>query len=117
MFFLHYRVTDFVVPAGIKWKSLFEECRNDLEGQTSYKEPELSVWKNIEKSILRTRSSDIRRRCTRKRGKEEDPAVNVAEKKEVNCYDISEIQNYLGKVCLKLHFSSNLKNRKVYADS
>ena len=117
MFFLHCRVTDFVVPAGIKWKSLFEECRNDLEGQTSYKEPELSVWKNIEKSILRTRSSDIRRRCTRKRGKEEDPAVNVAEKKEVNCYDISEIQNYLGKVCLKLHFSSNLKNRKVYADS
>jgi len=90
-------VTDFVVPAGIKWKSLFEECGNDLEGQTSLKEPELSVWKNIENSIIRTRSSDIRRRCTRKRGKEEDPAINVAEKKEVNCHDINEIQSYLAK--------------------
>jgi len=51
------------------------------------------VWDNVERSITKKRSSTIRKRCSRK-VKEEDSEF-VAERKEVNCYDFNEIQNFL----------------------
>jgi len=86
-------VTESKVPAEVKWTSLFEECRDELTGQSNVEGPGLSVWDNVERSITKKRSSTIRKRCSRK-VKEEDSEF-VAERKEVNCYDFNEIQNFL----------------------
>ena len=90
-----------MVPAGIKWKSLFEECKDELTGEANSKDPDTRVWKNIEKSVLKTKSSDIRRRCTRRRGKEEEPIYVTERTDNLNYRDIKEIQSYLTKVCFE----------------
>ena len=82
----------------MKWTSLFKECKDEINGRSNLEEPGLSVWDNIERSIAMKRSSAIRKRCSRK-VKEEDSEF-AAERKEVNCYDFNEIQNFLKKVCL-----------------
>ena len=95
------RVTDFTIPAGIKWKALFEEFKDDVgcSNETlSMKEEHDNVWKHIEKSIIKTRSSDIRRRSTRKRDIDKE-SVNISDKrKPKDFHDIREIQCILTKV-------------------
>ena len=85
-------MTESKVPAELKWTSLFENCIGEIIG------PGLSMWDNVERSVRKKRSSKIRNRCLRK-VKEEDSEF-VAERKEVNCNDFNEIQNFLKKVCL-----------------
>ena len=95
---LLYRVTEFKVPAEVKWTSLFEECKDEITGRGNVEGPGLSVWDNVERAITKKRSSTIRKRCSRK-VKEEDSEFE-GERKEVNCYDFNEIQDFLKKVCL-----------------
>ena len=91
-------MTESKVPAEVKWKSIFEECKDELTGKSNVEGPGLSVWDNVERSVTKKRSSTIRKRCSRK-VKEEDSEF-VAERNEVNCYDFNEIQNFLKQVCL-----------------
>ena len=91
-------MTESKVPAEVKWTSLFEECKDEINGQSNLEGSGLSVWDNVKRSVTKKRSSTIRKRCSRK-VKEEDSEF-VAERKEVNCYDFNEIQNFLKKVCL-----------------
>ena len=92
-----------MVPAEVKWKSLFQKCKGEITGQSNFEEPGLSVWDNIERSIEKKRSSDIRKRYSQKVVKEEESEF-LAERKEVDCCDFNEIQNFLKKVCLKLPY-------------
>eukprot|EP00794_Sanderia_malayensis_P017360 gene17360-19095_t len=57
-------LTDFSIPCGVKWKSLFDACRHELGGESEHVE---SVWKSIKSSVIKTRSSDIRRQSMRRR--------------------------------------------------
>lgn len=99
-FYLICRVTDFTIPAGIKWSSLYKECQEELFYQVNSSESQPTVWKNIERSIIKNRSSDIRRRSMQRRGGKEDEMISGTGKKEhVNCHDIKEIQNHLTMVC------------------
>lgn len=93
------RVTDFTVPAGIKWKSLFKECQDELWGQMNCHGPEPTVEKNIEESVMKTRLSDVRRRSTRRRGIEDEAVYATTNKQHVNCNDIKKLQDYLTQVC------------------
>ena len=58
-----------------------------------------NVWKNVEKSILKTRASDIRRRSIRRQALESE-VVSVTDKKKLkHLIDIKEIQTLLTTVC------------------
>ncbi|XP_065051875.1 alsin-like [Rhopilema esculentum] len=92
-------VTDFTIPAGIKWKSLFEECREELVRSNELlpgHSPSIeNVWKNVEKSILKTRASDIRRRSIRRQALESEVFCVTDKKKLKHLIDIKEIQTLL----------------------
>ena len=93
-------MTDFTIPAGIKWKSLFKECKDELYGQVENPGADWNVWTNIKKSILKTRTSDVRRGSMRNRGVEDDAVFAADTNNYSKCRDAKEIREYLAKVCL-----------------
>ena len=93
------RLTDFTIPAGIKWQSLFQACCEELGIEVELVAAG-SVWRNIETAITRTRSSDVRRKSTRKRDFNKKVASIVQVPNAGHVEDLTTIQLYLKEVSM-----------------